>query len=195
MIPRQSRLLTFACIGAASVIGLAAGCGGRQDRVQTGSEFTEREIALFEDGIDLIDDPKGLEGRWREDWDNDLNDRIASSDVIAYGTVTTLRTDVDLDHRTSYRLVFALEQTLKGEPQQAEFSLLSRGGAPGFATVDRDRERILNRKLVVFLKYAAGAPPVLHFHLSPPSDIVLSRVQSYQERESPRIRVIEHTQE
>src|SRR4051794_29404001 len=106
-----------------------AGCGGSQGmhgKLRPSSEFTPRDSGLFEDGVDLIDDPQGLEGQWRDDWENDLNERIARSDVIAVGSVNTLRTDVDLEHQTSYRVVFAFERKLVGEPPSSELNLLSR---------------------------------------------------------------------
>jgi hypothetical protein len=197
MTPRFFRvsLLTFALA--------VAGCGGSQGmhgKVRPSSEFTPRDTGLFEDGVDLIEDPQGLEGQWRDDWENDLNERIARSDVIALGSVNTLNTDLDLEHQTSYRVVFAFEHRLVGEPPASELNLVSRGGAPGFSSIERDRANILNRKLVVFMKYAAAGAKgdtavVTHFHLSPPSDVVLDRIGRFKESKEPsHVQVIEHTQ-
>jgi hypothetical protein len=186
------------------LIALAlASCGGSQGmhgKMRPSSEFTSRDTGLFEDGVDLIEDPQGLEGQWRDDWENDLNERIARSDVIALGSVNTLRTDLDLDHQTSYRVVFAFERGLVGEPPAKELNLVSRSGAPGFSSIERDHANMLNHKFVVFMKYAVAGQKdetavATHFHLSPPSDVVLERIGTFKESKEPsHVRVIEHTQ-
>lgn len=197
MTPRLFRvsLLTFALAMAS-----CGGSSGMHGALRPSSEFTTRDTGLFEDGVDLIEDPQGLEGKWRDDWENDLNERIARSDVIALGSVSTLSTDQDLEHQTSYRVVFAFERGLVGEPPASEMNLVSRGGAPGFASIERDRANLLNHKLVVFMKYAAAGADdktavVTHFHLSPPSDVVLERIGSFKQSKEPsHVEVIEHTQ-
>jgi hypothetical protein len=185
-------------IALASALALSACGGSKQGKPTVTSEFGVREAQLFEDGVDLIEDPSGLEGQWRDDWENDLNERISKSDLIASGTVTTLRTDVDLEKRTSYRVVFAVEHVFKGEKTAPELTLVSIAGAGGYASIERDREHMLNQKLVAFVKYAeapqgSGAEVISHFHLSPPSDVVLARIREFDARKHPnRVIVVEH---
>jgi hypothetical protein len=182
------------------VCGACGGSQGMHGKFRPSSEFTTRDTGLFEDGVDLIEDPQGLEGQWRDDWESDLNDRIARSDVIAVGTVNTLRTDLDLEHNTNYRVVFDFERSLQGEPPSNELNLASRTGAPGYSSIDRDHDKILNRRFIVFMKYAPGSEGdeeavIAHFHLSPLSQVVLERITQFKESKEPtHIRVIEHTQ-
>jgi hypothetical protein len=178
-----------------------AGCGASavHGKPQVTSPFGVREAQLFEDGVDLIEDPKGLEGQWRDDWENDLNERIAASDLISTGIATTLRTDVDLQKHTSYRVVFAVDRVFKGAKPSSELTLLSIAGAGGYGSIERDRQHMLNRNLVVFLKYADapdGKGIVAHFHLSPPSEVVLARIREFETRKQPnRVIVVEHKQQ
>jgi hypothetical protein len=182
--------------------GTLSACGAQAAQGPTpSSEFGVRETQLFEDGVDLIEDPQGLEGKWRDDWEADLNERISKSDVIASGTVTTVRTDIDLDKRTNYRVVFALDHALKGDKPSPEITLVTRQGAAGYASIERDRQNMLGRKLVVFVKYAApiegsgNSAVISHFHLSPNSPVVLDRVGEFESRKhSHRVVVIERTQ-
>jgi hypothetical protein len=203
LLVRMSGLVLLPAL-ALSMAGWA-GCGASavQGKPQVTSEFGVREGQLFEDGIDLIEDPQGLEGQWRDDWENDLNERISKSDLIASGTVTTLRTDIDLEKHTSYRVVFAIERVFKGEKPSSELTLVSIAGAGGYASIERDRQHMLSRKMVVFLKYAdasagsgsaaSGNDVIAHFHLSPPSDVVLARVREFDDHKRPnRVIIVEH---
>lgn len=152
------------------------------------SEFTADDAKSFEDGADLIEDPDQLEGQWRLDWDRDLDRRIAQSDLIVLGTVTTLRAETDLEHHTSYQIVLGIERALEGDKPKGELTLTSREGASGYSSVVEHHDRFLNRQLVAFLKYAAGpegGPVIAHFHLSVPSKVVLERVAAYDAKKRP----------
>lgn len=158
--------------------------------------FGETDAAFFDDGVDLVRDPQGVGGLWQQDWERELGERVTRGDLVAVGLVHTLRTDLDLDRRTSYRLVMRVERTLKGETPRGDLTLVSREGARGYASVHGNHERVLQQRFVVFAKRYRDAVGgiVTHWHLSPASDVVLSLAQSKLESVSPtyrEVRVIE----
>lgn len=175
-----------------SIVVLAfAACGGSQEVEVQLSPFTEEHAEVFEDGVDLVADPEGLEGRWREDWSRDLDRRVSWSDVIAVITVRTIRTDTDPNRRTTLRLVVEPSRELVGDiPDEVDLKVFH--DAPGFSTVEGNSRQILDQEFIAFLKwYQADDGSVLpHWHLSPASQPVLSRVEYLLERrrEIPRER-------
>jgi hypothetical protein len=182
------------CAGSLTIVLGCMACAHGAQGPRAHAEFSPSDAALFEDGLDLIEDPDQLEGQWKSDWDRDLDRRVAQSDVIAVGTVTMLRADVDLDRRTSYHLVLSVERTLEGKAP-GELILVSREGAAGYASVGDHSGDVLNRKLLAFVRYAAGPDDsvIVHFHLSVPSQTVLQRVDQYEAQKRPsQVQVIEH---
>ncbi|MFI5306169.1 MAG: hypothetical protein ACHQ53_02390 [Polyangiales bacterium] len=185
----------WTCAGPLTIVLACAACAHHAQGPSAHAEFSSDDAALFEDGVDLIEDPGQLEGQWKTDWDRDLDRRIAQADVIAVGTVTTLRADVDLDRRTSRHLVLAVERTLEGKAP-SELILVSREGAAGYASIGDHSGDVLNRKLLAFVRYAAGPDDsvIAHFHLSVPSDTVLQRVDQYEAQKRPsQVQIIEHS--
>jgi hypothetical protein len=172
-------------------------CGGSATR-SAPLEFTARHAELFDDGIDLIGDPDGLQGRWRSDWEADADARVAEADWIAAGTVTAIRVETDPEGRISYHVQLRIERKLKGEPPEGEVSMASREGAAGYASVRQQRAYMLQRGFVALVRYAAGEAggrPVAHFHLSPPSAGLTRAVERDEAKRDPnRIKVIEHRQ-
>jgi hypothetical protein len=149
--------------------------------------FAETEAAFFDDGVDLVRDPQGVGGLWQEEWERELGERVARGDFVALGRVHTLRTDQDLDRRTSYRIVLSVERTLRGEAPAGDLTLVSREGARGYASVHGNHDRVLEQRFVVFARRyrdAVGAI-VTHWHLSPASDAVLKLVNAKLEEASP----------
>src|SRR5690349_7765110 len=99
----MSRTIRPLLLAAATVL---TACGGAQEPVAVvTSPFTSEHAAVFEDGLDLVRDPRVLEGQWLSSWEDEIDRRVTLSDVVALVTVRTLRTDVDLDQRRTYRLV------------------------------------------------------------------------------------------
>jgi hypothetical protein len=181
---------------ALALVGCGIACGAHSSRgPQVRSEFTLDDAKLFEDGVDLIETPEQLEGQWKLDWDRDLDRRINQSDTIALGTVSTLRTDTDLEHRTNYQIVMNVESTLEGDRPGSELTLTSREGASGYSSIEEHKDQLLSRKLVAFVKYAKNenGTVIWHFHLSAPSKAVLDRVAVFDaQKHSSQIQVIEH---
>ena len=182
----------------AIVLGLlgVASCGAsRGSSMRPHAEFTAEDARLFEDGVDLIENPDQLEGQWKLDWDRDLDRRVAQSDLIVIGTVNTLRDDVDLDQNTSYQIVLATERALVGEKPGSEMILISRQGATGYSSVQEHRGHLLGRKLIAFVRYAIGEndAAVAHFHLSSPSEAVTARIDTFEAQRRPSsVKIVEH---
>ena len=154
-------------------------CGSSAPNIRPTSEFTEENARVFEDGVDFIEIPDTLEGRWEEEWAAEFQQRVGQADFIGPVKVNVLRTDVDLDRRRTYRLVCEIESTWLGEAPGGEITLISREGAGGFASVDGNERRLLNAQFILYVKwYATPEGDVLpHWHLSPNSDGVRRRTR------------------
>ncbi|HJL02539.1 MAG TPA: hypothetical protein RMH85_24860 [Polyangiaceae bacterium LLY-WYZ-15_(1-7)] len=171
----------------ASLLALSfalAACGGSGEEVLLGSPLTAEERRYFEDGVDFVADPESLEGQWRRDWSQELDQRVRRADVIAYVTIQTVRTDQDLDRRTTMRLFPRAERNLVGELPE-DVVLRSREGEMGFGTLEGNEPRLLNQEFVLFLKWdrpegATEARPA--WHLSPQVEQVTSRTEYLIER-------------
>ena len=146
--------------------------------------FTAEHALVFDDGADFVARPDALDGDWREDWDRDMQRRVGFSDLICVVTVNTLRTDTDLDHNTTYRLIASVDRTLFGESPGEEQVLVVREGSDGYASIDGNDRRILNKTFVLFLKWYQ--PPsggiASHWHLSPASQQILTATNRVIER-------------
>jgi hypothetical protein len=175
-----------------SILVAVAACGGGSQEVEVQvTPFTEEHALVFEDGVDFVADPEGLEGRWREDWSRELDQRVSWSDVVAVVTVRTIRTDTDPNRETTLRLLAEPSRTLLGDvPDEVELKVKQH--ETGFSTVEGNHRQILSTEFIAFLKwYQADDGSVLpHWHLAPASDPVLSRVEYLLERrrEVPRER-------
>ena len=178
---RSTEIFLRAC----TLVALAmAGGGSSGPAVRVTSPFTAEHAAVFDDGADFVARPDALDGDWREDWDRDLQKRVGFSDAIGVVTVTTLRTDTDLDRRTTYRLICHVDRMLYGESPGEEFELVVREGSDGYASVDGNDRRILQKTFVLFMKWyqpPAGQVAV-HWHLSPASQQILTATNRMVER-------------
>lgn len=182
-------LLVFGC-------AVFAGCGSSaRGGPRVSSPFTQAHAALFDDGVDLLEDPGALEGRWQEDWSRELDQRLEQADAVFVASVQTLRVDVNLDKSESYRVGVEVERTIKGDDVAPEQSLVSREHAAGYGSIERNKDTLLKRRFVVFVKYADQEGQVVgHFHLTPPSRTVLERVEAFEEGRKPNtIHTVTHT--
>ena len=175
-------------------VWVASGCGGSAGGIKPSSPFTDEHARLFDDGVDLVSEPDKQPGRWGDDWRADLEGRMAESDAVAVGTVTTVHTDVNLDGKTSYRVVLDVDETPRGPLPSDELSLRSSEDAQGYPTMQANRERILNRRMIAFIKWYRGADgTAAHWHISPASEQVAARVRDgLEEKRVFKRTVIEH---
>lgn len=146
------------------------------------------DARLFERGVDFIAKPEGLEGRWREDWDTDLQERVRVSDLVALVTVRTVRTDTAPDQRVTHRVGAHVDRVITGKGPSEELELASDEGAAGFASLDQAVARMADQKFVAFVKWSPGASgePQAFFHLSPASEEVLTQTEGVVTRVRPR---------
>jgi hypothetical protein len=176
------------------MLSLLAACGGKSTTTpaRPSSPFTEQDLKLFGDGVDLVADPDGLAGKWADDWNVEMRDRVDRSDLIAMVEVGTLLTDTDPEGHTTHRLVVNVGRVLKGQPPATELNLSSADGATGFPTVDSNKGRLLHMHLLALLKWVAQPDGSVssHFHLASSSDKVVSRVVAHIARDKPQERTV-----
>lgn len=161
-------------------LAVVAACGGPQQTVAVvTSPFTAEHEPIFENGLDLVRDPRVLEGPWLETWQDELARRVALADVVALVTVRTLRTDVDLNRRRTYRLITRVDRVYFGENVGQELVFLAREGEGGFETVETNERRLLDTQYLAFLKWAEDEDGTVRarWHLSPATDQVAARVR------------------
>jgi hypothetical protein len=173
---------------------LLGACGGKSTTApaRPTSPFTETDLKLFDDGVDMVADPDALGGRWAEDWNNEMLDRVQRSDLIALVEVTTLLTDTDPEGHTTHRLVVHVEKVMKGKPPEDEINLSSPSAAAGFPSVDSNKGRFLHMRFLGLLKWVEqpDGSVTSHFHLASSADKVVSRVRAMMEKDQPQERTI-----
>ena len=150
----------------------------------TGAPLDDGDRMLFDDGVDYVGDPAVLEGRWRDDWSRELDERVSTADVVSVVRVDTLRTDTDLERYSTFRLLLSETNGIVGDLPE-ELILSSAEGDGGYATIDGNERRVLGREFVLFVRWEQPQPssPVrARWHLSPHSDEVVSRVEYLAER-------------
>jgi len=176
----------------------ALACGSASTVVRPTSEFTAEDAQIFQDAVDFVGDPDVLEGRWREEWSNDLQSRVEAADVVAVVRVGTLRTDIDPGQVRTFRLIANARRVLLGEVPDRQLTLMVAQGQGGFETVDGNEARILDNHFVAFVKwYETPTGDVAgHWHLSPATEGVVRRVEYLAQRREPitegRTRTVVH---
>jgi hypothetical protein len=162
----------------AAAVALVA-CGASRPNARPTSKFTERHAEVFDDGVDLVADPEALGGRWRDQWSSELDRRVRAADLIALVKVHTLRTDVDLERQSTYRLLVEIQKEILGRAPEKEISLSVEEGQRGFNTIKGKEERILNQPFIAFIKWyrTANDEVAPHWHLAPASEPVLARTK------------------
>lgn len=177
---------------------LCLGCAGSKPTNTTPQQLSAEDARLFEQGVDFIAKLDGLDGRWRDEWDRDLHQRVAASDLVAVVTVRTLRTDTDPEKRVTHRIVAHVDRPILGTPPSEEIELPVREGAAGFASVDQAAPRLPEQQFVAYVKWLMGEAgrPVAYFHLSPASEPVVAMTEASATQlspDKPGDRVIVHT--
>ena len=163
-------LSAWALLLAAVVLGACAHQQAVHDQT-----LTPEEARLFEHGVDFIGRLSGLEGKWRSDWDRDLEQRVQGADLIAIVTLRRSRTDRDPEQRITHRFYGEVEQAIHGTAPEGPIELVVNQGDPGFVSVDNNLSRLQGARVLVYVRWYRSETGDLanHFHLSPASDEVI----------------------
>jgi hypothetical protein len=156
------------------VLSLAA-CASTTPSNKPVAALTAEQAKAFDSGIDFVASLEGLEGRWREDWDRDLQTRVGAAQFVGLVTVRTLRTDTDPQQQVTYRLVAHVDRELVGKPSSKELELAVRADELGYSSVHENISRITDRQYVA---YVLTGPDGASWHLSPASTEVVSETES-----------------
>jgi hypothetical protein len=159
-----------------SLLCLAACTSTAQTARKSGASapLTPEQAQAFDDGIDFVGTLHGLEGRWREDWDRDLQTRVGTASLVALVTVRTLLTDTNPEQQIRYRLVAQVDRELVGKADR-ELELSVQADELGFNSVHENIGRITDRQYVAYVKVGPSGPS---WHLSPASAEVVSETES-----------------
>jgi hypothetical protein len=179
-------------LGLVSALLVACGGPSKTTPARPTSPFTATDLKLFDDGVDLVSDPDGLGGKWADDWNVEMRERVGRSDLIALVTVNTLLSDTDPEGHVAHRLVVQVDKTMRGMPPSNEINLSSLDSSVGFPTVDSNKTRLLHMRLLALLKWVEEEDGSVssHFHLASAADTIVSRVQSHIERDTPQDRTL-----
>lgn len=161
------------------VVSLAVACGGSKGNIRPSSPFREEHARFFDDGVDFTADPSVLDGRWAESWAEELDHRVGGADLVAVVVIHMLRTDVDLERRATYRLTGRIANAMFGNAPGDEVVLPVHEAQSGFASVEGNERRILDRTFVAYVKwYEADDGSILpHWHLSPATPAIVKRTE------------------
>jgi hypothetical protein len=180
---RPASIRTVPCARGALLLlaglALAGACGGKPPPATEYAAATPEQERVFEHGVDFVAALEGLEGRWRDDWDRDLQARVSGADFIGTVKVKTLLTETDPEQRVTHRLVASVERSISGKADDKELELRVREGQVGFLTVHENLKRIQSRDFVAYVKWYrddVGARAA-HFHLSPASDVIVGETE------------------
>jgi hypothetical protein len=176
---RSPHAFLLALILALSAV---AGCGPGAAQIVVTPLTPDDEVA-FENGLDFIDDPALLEGSWLDSWQEDVERRVQLADAIVLIRIATVRTDTDLEHRDTYRLIGNVEQVRLGTGVPNEITLVAREGDPGFGTIQENDERVLNQRFIAYVRWTRSESGALsaRWHLSPAGERVILRVNTLVE--------------
>jgi hypothetical protein len=179
----------FAAALGVFALFLGSGCattGAAGAGVRPSSPFTPEDGHLFEDGVDLVGNPEALSGKWAEDWSNEMRDRVVRSDFIARVTVNTLRSDVDPQQHTTHWLISNVDEVLTGKLSTRELAFASSDETPGFGGIERERDNILHRPMLVLGKWAEleNGEVRPHWHMALASNQVVAVVKQLLQESS-----------
>jgi hypothetical protein len=173
----RARLAVSSLCLAFVVSGGLGGCGGADKRVAY-TPATPTQLRVFDHGVDFVAALEGIEGRWREDWDRDLQERVGGADFIGVVRVDTLLTETDPEQVVTHRLVCRVLRTVSGQANKS-LDLRVREGEAGFSTIHDNLSRIQAREFLAYVKWhrEADGSPAAHFHLSPASEAVVGETE------------------
>jgi hypothetical protein len=166
-------LLAVSCAGALPL----AGCGGAAKKTPI-TPTTPEQLRVFEHGVDFVAALEGIEGRWRDDWDRELQERVGAADFIGTVHVETLLTETDPEQVVTHRLVGRVTRSILGDAGKT-VELRVREGQVGFPTIHDNVARIQARDFLAYVKWFTDdeGERAAHFHLSPASEPVIAETE------------------
>ena len=167
-------------LGLVLATSLTASACGSTSTARVARPITAAQAAVYDNGIDYVDNPALLEGNWLETWEREIDQRVTDSDVVSYVTISTIRTDADLERRETFRLT-AHSDSIRFGTVEEDFVIVSARTDAGFGTVRGNDTRILNNRFVLFLRHVqdeVDGPITTRWHMSPASEPIVRRVYS-----------------
>jgi hypothetical protein len=166
-------LLALSCVGVLPLTG----CGGAAKKTPI-TPTTPEQLRVFEHGVDFVAALEGIEGRWRDDWDRELQERVGAADFIGTVHVETLLTETDPEQTVTHRLVARVTRNILGDAGKT-LELRVREGEPGFPTIHDNVSRIQARDFLAYVKWFNddAGDRAAHFHLSPASEPVVGETE------------------
>ncbi len=171
------RLALFAAVCCVGALPSSFGCGGSAKKVNY-TPSTPEQLKVFEHGVDFVAALEGIEGRWREDWDRELHERVGGADFIGTIHVQTLLTETDPEQVVTHRLVGRVTRTILGNEEKT-LELRVRESDKGFPTIHDNLTRIQSRDFLAYVKWYKDdvGERAAHFHLSPASEPIVSETE------------------
>jgi hypothetical protein len=163
-------------IAALSVV--TAGCGGG---FTVGRDWDPAaEATVFDDGIDVVDDPAKLSGEWAFRARQDLDERSNLADMVAVVNILSIQTTKDVDGTEAQRIDARVERVLYGASPGRTLALNSPASSLGYSLITRHEGR-LTGAYIVFLRWFQKEDETLghHFHFSPASPTIYEKVEGY----------------
>jgi hypothetical protein len=167
----------------ARVLALAALCGAglgcKRPPPVSAAPLTAEAARAFDHGVDFVAALGGLEGRWRSEYDADLDQRAGTADLIAIVTIDTVHSDTDPEQRVNHRLVGPVTRVIYGS-EVKELELTSHEDDPGYDTVHDSVARFPQQSFIAYVKWYrdVDGSRAAHFHLSPAAEEIISQTES-----------------
>ena len=161
------------CTWTRALLALLVGCGGGASSTRA-TEFLPTDDVLFDEGMDLVDDPVIIEGEWIGHFEQ----RVDRADLIVEVQIESLSSDVDLDRRASYRLNARVRDQIKGKRSDALLLRVS-DRQRGYDSIRANEDRLLRDPFVAFVKWQADeitGKVEPRWHLSPASQGVKKKI-------------------
>jgi len=161
--------------------GASAGCGGAG--FETGAPWDPKESRFFDDGVDVIDDLKKIDGEFAYRQEDELSGRVNLADLVGEVEISTTQTMRDVDGREQKRMDVRILTALYGGSPDSSIAFVSSSESPGHGMILRYEDRLSGRFLAFVRWFEDDRGKVAHhFHLSPASETMVAEVKARIEK-------------
>jgi hypothetical protein len=161
--------------------GASTGCGGAS--FQTGAPWDPKESRFFDDGVDVIDDMKKIDGEFAYRQEDELTGRTNLADLIAEVEISSMQTTRDVDGGEQKRMDVRILTTLYGASPAETIAFVSGAQSPGHGMILRYEDRLSGRFLAFVRWFEDDRGKIAHhFHLSPASEKMMADVKARIEK-------------